>query len=96
MISFRKSELKIWSDVCLFSQKLSISELKTLLDEEREQRKKEREKAALDLKTSTQRVQAEAQDEIRRLSESAIKREKEQQEIINKLQVENNLFYSRI
>ncbi|KAH0726378.1 hypothetical protein KY289_004396 [Solanum tuberosum] len=68
------------------SQKLSISELKTFLDEEREQRKKEREKAALDLKTSTQRVQAEAQDEIRRLSESAIKREKEQQEIINKLQ----------
>ncbi|XP_049408214.1 uncharacterized protein LOC125871616 isoform X2 [Solanum stenotomum] len=68
------------------SQKLSISELKTLLDEEREQRKKEREKAALDLKTSTQRVQAEAQEEIRRLSESAIKREKEQQEIINKLQ----------
>ncbi|KAK6804428.1 hypothetical protein RDI58_002212 [Solanum bulbocastanum] len=68
------------------SQKSSISELKTLLDEEREQRKKEREKAALDLKTSTQRVQAEAQEEIRRLSESAIKREKEQQEIINKLQ----------
>ncbi|KAL3381204.1 hypothetical protein AABB24_001372 [Solanum stoloniferum] len=68
------------------SQKLSISELKTLLDEEREQRKKEREKAALDLKTSTQRAQAEAQEEIRRLSESAIKREKEQQEIINKLQ----------
>ncbi|KAG5626885.1 hypothetical protein H5410_012103 [Solanum commersonii] len=68
------------------SQKLSISELKTLLDEEREQRKKEREKAALDLKTSTQRVQAEAQEEIRRLSESAIKREKEQQEIIKKLQ----------
>lgn len=67
-----------------------------MLDEEREQRKNEREKAALDLKTSTQRVQAEAQEEIRRLSESAIKREKEQQEIINKLQVENNLFYSRI
>ncbi|MCD7454079.1 hypothetical protein HAX54_023440 [Datura stramonium] len=68
------------------SQKASISELKALLDEEREQRKEEREKAALDLKTSTQRVQAEAQEEIRRLSESAIKREKEQQEIINKLQ----------
>ncbi|CAN4111736.1 unnamed protein product [Withania somnifera] len=68
------------------SQKASISELKALLDEEREQRKDEREKAALDLKTSTQRVQAEAQEEIRRLSESAIKREKELQEIINKLQ----------
>ncbi|KAK4371985.1 hypothetical protein RND71_007369 [Anisodus tanguticus] len=68
------------------SQKASISELKALLDEEREQRKEEREKAALDLKTSTQRVQAEAQEEIRRLSESAIRREKEQQEIINKLQ----------
>lgn len=68
------------------SQKASILELKALLDEEREQRKEEREKAALDLKTSTQRVQAEAQEEIRRLSESAIRREKEQQEIINKLQ----------
>ncbi|XP_055817421.1 uncharacterized protein LOC129886663 isoform X2 [Solanum dulcamara] len=70
----------------IISQKASISELKTLLDEEREQRKEEREKAALDLKTSTHRVQAEAQEEIRRLSESAVKREKEQQEIINKLQ----------
>ncbi|KAJ8573287.1 hypothetical protein K7X08_009798 [Anisodus acutangulus] len=68
------------------SQKASISELKALLDEEREQRKEEREKAALNLKTSAQRVQAEAQEEIRRLSESAIRREKEQQEIINKLQ----------
>lgn len=68
------------------SQKASISELKTLLDEEREQRKEEREKAALDLKTSTQRVQAEAQEETKRLSESAVKREKQQQEIINKLQ----------
>ncbi|XP_009605448.1 uncharacterized protein [Nicotiana tomentosiformis] len=68
------------------SQKASILELKALLDEEREQRKEEREKAALDLKTSIQRVQAEAQEEIKRLSESAIRREKEQQEIINKLQ----------
>ncbi|XP_059312867.1 uncharacterized protein LOC132064027 isoform X2 [Lycium ferocissimum] len=68
------------------SQKASISELKALLDEEREQRKEEREKAALDLKTSIQRVQAEAQEEMKRLSESAIRREKEQQEIINKLQ----------
>ncbi|XP_009757516.1 uncharacterized protein [Nicotiana sylvestris] len=68
------------------SQKASISELKALLDEEREQRKEEREKAALDVKTSIQRVQAEAQEEIKRLSESAVRREKEQQEIINKLQ----------
>lgn len=67
-----------------------------MLDEEREQRKEEREKAALDLKTSTQRVQAEAQEETKRLSESAVKREKQQQEIINKLQVENNLYHSRI
>lgn len=66
-----------------------------MLDEEREQRKEEREKAALDVKTSIQRVQAEAQEEIKRLSESAVRREKEQQEIINKLQVEINIYYAR-
>ncbi|KAL3536929.1 hypothetical protein ACH5RR_000295 [Cinchona calisaya] len=68
------------------SQKTSISELKALLDEEREQRREEREKAVADLKTSIQRIQAEAKEEMQRLSDAAVKREKEQQEVINKLQ----------
>ncbi|KAM7472121.1 hypothetical protein LguiA_010304 [Lonicera macranthoides] len=68
------------------SQKASISEFKALVDEEREQRREEREKAASDLKSSIQRVQAEAQEELKRISDAALRREKEQQEIINKLQ----------
>ncbi|XP_047315635.1 trichohyalin isoform X2 [Impatiens glandulifera] len=68
------------------SQNASISELKAQLYEEREQRKEEREKAGADLKESIQRVQAEAQVEIKRVSEAFSKREKDQQELINKLQ----------
>ncbi|KAL7258799.1 hypothetical protein ACSBR1_004829 [Camellia fascicularis] len=68
------------------SQKASISELKAQLDEERDQRREEREKAAVDLKTSIQRVQSEAQEELKRLSDTALRREREQQEVINKLQ----------
>ncbi|KAG8391690.1 hypothetical protein BUALT_Bualt01G0213500 [Buddleja alternifolia] len=68
------------------SQKTSISEMKALLDEERDQRREEREKASVDLKISVQRVQAEAAEEIKRVSDGALKREKEQQEMINKLQ----------
>ncbi|VFQ94633.1 unnamed protein product [Cuscuta campestris] len=68
------------------SQKASILELKALLDEEREQRKEEREKAASDLKASIQRAQAEAREELNRYSDAALRREKEQQEMINKLQ----------
>ncbi|KAK4418753.1 hypothetical protein Salat_2288100 [Sesamum alatum] len=68
------------------SQKASISELKGQLDEEREQRREEREKASVDMKMAIQRVQAEATEEIKRVSECALKREKEQQEMINKLQ----------
>ena len=69
------------------SQKTSISELKAQLDEERDQRREEREKAAVDLKTLIQRVQAEAQEELKRLSDTALRRDREQQEVINKLQV---------
>ncbi|KAL9234394.1 hypothetical protein vseg_009273 [Gypsophila vaccaria] len=68
------------------SQKASIAELKTQLDEERDQRKEEREKAAADLKASIQRVQSEAQEELKRASDVAVRREREQQEVINKLQ----------
>lgn len=69
------------------SQKASILELETLLDEERELRREEREKADMNLKTSIQKVQAESQEEMRRLSDAASKREKEQKELIHKLQV---------
>lgn len=68
------------------SQKVSISKLKAQLDEERDQRKEEREKAEADLKISVQRVQAEAREEMKRISDSASRREREQQEVINKLQ----------
>ncbi|KAG5538532.1 hypothetical protein RHGRI_019196 [Rhododendron griersonianum] len=70
----------------LNSQKASIAELKAQVDEEREQRREEREKAAVDLKLSIQRVQTEAQEELKRLSDTALRREREQQEVINKLQ----------
>ncbi|KAE9459996.1 hypothetical protein C3L33_08062, partial [Rhododendron williamsianum] len=72
--------------VSIFSQKASIAELKAQVDEEREQRREEREKAAVDLKLSIQRVQTEAQEELKRLSDAALRREREQQEVINKLQ----------
>lgn len=68
------------------SQKASIAELKIQLDEERDQRREEREKAAADLKASVQRVQSEAQEELKRASDAALRREREQQEVINKLQ----------
>ncbi|XP_075518451.1 uncharacterized protein LOC142552615 isoform X2 [Primulina tabacum] len=68
------------------SQKASMSELKTLLDEERDQRRREREKATADLKLSIQRIRAETAEEIKRVSDGALMREKEQLERINKLQ----------
>ena len=70
-----------------FSQKASIAELKEQLDEEREQRREEREKAAMDLKTAVQRAVSEAQEELKRSSDAALRREREQQEVINKLEV---------
>lgn len=71
----------------LGSQKLNIAELKEQLYEEQSQRKEEREKAATDLKAAVQRAQSEAQEELKRLSDAALKRERELQEAINKLQV---------
>lgn len=75
------------------SQKASIAELKTRLDEERDQRREEREKAAADLKASIQRVQSEAEEELKRVSDAASSREKEQQEVISKLQVVNSFCF---
>ncbi|XP_074328780.1 uncharacterized protein LOC141666597 isoform X2 [Apium graveolens] len=68
------------------SQKASISKLEVLLNEERALRREDQEKADLNLKTSIQKVQAESQEEMKRLSAAALRREKEQQELIHKLQ----------
>ncbi|KAK6918491.1 Forkhead-associated (FHA) domain [Dillenia turbinata] len=68
------------------SQKASIAELKVQLDEERDQRREERENAAADLKAAIHRVQLEAQDELKRVADASLRREKEQKEVINKLQ----------
>ncbi|XP_045794528.1 myosin heavy chain, striated muscle-like isoform X1 [Trifolium pratense] len=73
------------SNELISSQKVSIAELKEQLDEERTQRKKEREKAAVDLKAAVRRAQSEAQEEIKRVSDAALRRESELQEAINKL-----------
>ncbi|KAL5058414.1 hypothetical protein RYX36_030018 [Vicia faba] len=73
------------SNELISSQKVNIVELKEQLDEERTQRKEEREKAAADLKAAVHRAQSEAQEEIKRLSDAALKRESELQEAINKL-----------
>lgn len=57
------------------------------LEEERELRKEEREKAAADLKEAIQKAHSEAQAELKRWSDAALRREKEQQEVLDKLQV---------
>ncbi|XP_042951361.1 uncharacterized protein LOC122286556 isoform X2 [Carya illinoinensis] len=67
------------------SQKASITELEAQLFEERDQRREEREKAAADLKTAVQRAQSEAQEEFKRVSDASLRRERELQEMINKL-----------
>ncbi|XP_009379272.2 myosin-10 isoform X1 [Pyrus x bretschneideri] len=68
------------------SQKASIAELKAQLDEERAQRREEREKAAADLKAAVQKAQSEAEEDLKRFSDDATRRQREQQEVINKLQ----------
>ncbi|TYI50662.1 hypothetical protein E1A91_D12G117900v1 [Gossypium mustelinum] len=70
----------------IMNQKASIAELKVQLEEERDQRREEREKAVVDLKAAVQRAQSEAQEELQRLSDIALKREKELEEAINKLE----------
>ncbi|XP_050238703.1 uncharacterized protein LOC126688146 isoform X2 [Mercurialis annua] len=78
------------------SQKASISELETQLEEERDQRREERQKAASDLKAAVQRVQSEAQEEIKRQSDDASQRERELQEEINKLQEREKKWCSQV
>ncbi|KAK8321736.1 hypothetical protein V6Z12_A12G119500 [Gossypium hirsutum] len=69
-----------------FSASMQSSELKVQLEEERDQRREEREKAVVDLKAAVQRAQSESQKELQRLSDIALKREKELEEAINKLE----------
>ncbi|RZR90513.1 hypothetical protein BHM03_00018405 [Ensete ventricosum] len=72
---------------CFCSQKATISEIEARLDEERNQRREERQKAAADLNSALKRAQLEAQEEIKRQSEIHLRQHKEQQEVINKLEV---------
>ncbi|EOA26547.1 hypothetical protein CARUB_v10022606mg [Capsella rubella] len=67
------------------SQKASIAELKTGLDEERKQRREDSETAIAELKAAIHRCQIEAQDELKRFSDAAMRHEREQQEVINKM-----------
>ncbi|CAA7050723.1 unnamed protein product [Microthlaspi erraticum] len=67
------------------SQKVSIDELKAGLDEERNQRKEERETAIAELKAAVHRCQIEAQGELKRFSDAAMRHEREQQDVINKM-----------
>ncbi|XP_010544663.1 PREDICTED: myosin-11 isoform X2 [Tarenaya hassleriana] len=67
------------------SQKAAIIELKTQLDDERDQRREERENAAAEVKAVIHKCQTEAQEELKRFSDAAVRREREQQEVINKL-----------
>lgn len=68
---------------------MAIDELKTQLDEERNLRRVDRENSEADLKAAVQKSQLETQEKLKRLSDAASRRELEQQEVINKLQVRN-------
>jgi len=57
------------------------------LDEERNQRREERETAIAELKAAIHRCQIEAQEELKRFSDAAMRHEREQQEVINKMKV---------
>lgn len=70
-----------------FSQKAVIGELEVQLSEERNLRREERDKAAEDLKSVMHKMQAEAQEEIKRQAELYLRQQREQKEVISKLQV---------
>ncbi|XP_028776820.1 myosin-11 isoform X2 [Neltuma alba] len=74
------------ANAIISSQKVNIAELEEQLHEEQSQRKEEREKAAADLKAAVHRVQSEAQEELKRFSDDALRRERELQESMKKLQ----------
>ncbi|PWZ53307.1 hypothetical protein Zm00014a_026305 [Zea mays] len=74
------------ADEIISSQKAIIRELEEQLSEERNLRREERDKAAHDLKSAVHKVQAEAQEEIKKQAESYLRQQREQKEVINKLQ----------
>ncbi|RLN18747.1 myosin-11 isoform X2 [Panicum miliaceum] len=74
------------ADEIILSQKAIICELEGQLREERNLRREERDKAAQDLKSALHKVQAEAQEEIKREAESYLRQQNEQKEVISKLQ----------
>ncbi|XLU99252.1 hypothetical protein S245_013592, partial [Arachis hypogaea] len=74
------------ANAIISSQKVNIAELREQLDDERIQRKDEREKATSDLKAAVFRAQSEAQEELRRHTDTSLRRERELHETINKLQ----------
>ncbi|KAG1362350.1 myosin-11-like [Cocos nucifera] len=77
---------RVDADEIIQSQKAAISELESQLDEERNLRREEREKAAADLKFALQKAYSQAQEEIKQQADVYIKQHKEQQEVICKLQ----------
>ncbi|XP_020590519.1 uncharacterized protein LOC110031596 isoform X2 [Phalaenopsis equestris] len=74
------------ADEIINSQKVTISELETQLDEERNQRRGERERAEMDLKSAIQKAHLESQEEIKRQADVYLRQHREQQELIAKLQ----------
>ncbi|RLN39587.1 myosin-11 isoform X2 [Panicum miliaceum] len=74
------------ADEIILSQKAIICELEGQLSEERNLRREERDKAAQDLKSALHKVQAEAQEEIKRQAEFYLRQQNEQKEVISKLQ----------
>ncbi|KAK4803696.1 hypothetical protein SAY86_003513 [Trapa natans] len=74
------------ADEIMRSQKASIADIKLRLEEERDQRRQEREKATVDLKEAVHKARVEAQAELKQWSDAALRREKEQQEVLDKLQ----------
>uniref|UniRef100_A0A804RBV0 SMAD/FHA domain-containing family protein n=1 Tax=Zea mays TaxID=4577 RepID=A0A804RBV0_MAIZE len=74
------------ADEIISSQKGMICELEGQLNEERNLRREERDKAAHDMKSALHKVQAEAQEEIKKQAESYLRQQREQKEVISKLQ----------
>ncbi|OEL37614.1 hypothetical protein BAE44_0001363 [Dichanthelium oligosanthes] len=74
------------ADEIILSQKAIICELEGQLGEERNLRREERDKAAQDMKSALHKAQAEAQEEIKRQAESYLRQQREQKEVISKLQ----------
>uniref|UniRef100_A0A0E0CUJ1 FHA domain-containing protein n=1 Tax=Oryza meridionalis TaxID=40149 RepID=A0A0E0CUJ1_9ORYZ len=74
------------ADEIIQSQKSNIYELEAQLSEERDLRREERDKSAEDLKSALHKVNAEAQEEIKRQAEAYLRQQREQKEVISKLQ----------